>query len=220
MSRVGKTPISIPDGVTVIVQDGTVQDGTVQDGNTHDGSAAAAVGLAGGPTVIVKGPGGELTQSLAAGIRVLLDDDGGDGSDGGEIDKGRQAVVERADDSRSQRSLHGLSRALVANMVQGVSQGYSKELQIVGVGYRATAKGASALELSLGFSHTVTVSAPDGISFEVPSQTSIIVKGIDKQLVGQVAANIRALRKPEPYKGKGIRYLDERVLRKAGKAAK
>ena len=189
MSRVGKTPISIPDGVTITAE-----------------PAADAVGAASGEVVTVTGPGGKLSRELAAGIRVLL----GDG----------EAAVERSDDSRSQRSLHGLSRALVANMVQGVSQGFSKELQIVGVGYRAAARGPSALELSLGFSHTVPVQAPDGISFEVPSQTSIIVKGIDKQLVGQVAANIRALRKPEPYKGKGIRYVDERVLRKAGKAAK
>ena len=193
MSRVGKTPISIPDGVTVTVE-----------------PAPDVAGAAGGHVVSVRGPGGELSQALAAGIGARLDD-----SDGGTA-----VVVERADDSRTQRSLHGLSRALVANMVQGVSQGFSKELQIVGVGYRAAARGPSALELSLGFSHTVPVTAPDGISFEVPNQTSIIVKGIDKQLVGQVAANIRALRKPEPYKGKGIRYLDERVLRKAGKAAK
>ncbi len=193
MSRVGKTPISIPDGVTVTAE-----------------SAPEVAGSVAGAVVTVSGPGGELQRELAAGIRVRVDDREG----------GSEVVVERADDSRSQRSLHGLSRALVANMVQGVSQGFSKELQIVGVGYRAAARGSSALELSLGFSHTVPVTAPDGISFEVPSQTSIIVKGIDKQLVGQVAANIRALRKPEPYKGKGIRYIDERVLRKAGKAAK
>ena len=193
MSRVGMTPISIPDGVTVTVE-----------------PAPDIAGAAGGHVVSVTGPGGELRQPLAAGIRARLDD----------REDGKAVIVERADDSRTQRSLHGLSRALVANMVQGVSQGFSKELQIVGVGYRAAARGRSALELSLGFSHTVPVTAPDGISFEVPNQTSIIVKGIDKQLVGQVAANIRALRKPEPYKGKGIRYVDERVLRKAGKAAK
>ena len=193
MSRVGTTPISIPDGVTVTVE-----------------PAPDIAGAAGGHVVSVTGPGGELSQPLAAGIRARLDD----------REDGKAVIVERADDSRTQRSLHGLSRALVANMVQGVSQGFSKELQIVGVGYRAAARGRSALELSLGFSHTVPVTAPDGISFEVPNQTSIIVKGIDKQLVGQVAANIRALRKPEPYKGKGIRYIDERVLRKAGKAAK
>ncbi|WP_419554735.1 50S ribosomal protein L6 [Candidatus Poriferisodalis sp.] len=189
MSRVGKTPISIPDGVTITAR-----------------PVADVAGSAPGEVVTVSGPGGELSRELAAGITMRLDEG--------------EATVERADDSRTQRSLHGLCRALVANMVLGVSQGFSKELQIVGVGYRAAAKGPSALELSLGFSHTVPVTAPDGISFEVPNQTSIIVKGIDKQLVGQVAANIRALRKPEPYKGKGIRYLNERVLRKAGKAAK
>ncbi|WP_419921370.1 50S ribosomal protein L6 [Candidatus Poriferisodalis sp.] len=189
MSRVGMTPITIPEGVTVTAA-----------------PFASDTGPASGQGVTVTGPGGELRRELAAGITVRVDDGA--------------ATVERTDDSRSQRSLHGLSRALVANMVQGVSQGYSKELQIVGVGYRAAAQGPSALELSLGFSHTVPVSAPEGISFEVPNQTSIIVKGIDKQLVGQVAANIRALRKPEPYKGKGIRYIGERVLRKAGKAAK
>ncbi|WP_419944585.1 50S ribosomal protein L6 [Candidatus Poriferisodalis sp.] len=189
MSRVGKAPISIPDGVTVTAE-----------------SAADAAGSPVGAVVTVSGPQGELTRELAAGITVHVYDG--------------VAALDRADDSRSQRSLHGLSRALVANMVEGVSAGFSKELQIVGVGYRAAARGPSALELSLGFSHTVPVTAPEGISFEVPSQTSIIVKGIDKQLVGQVAANIRKLRKPEPYKGKGIRYVNERVLRKAGKAAK
>ena len=189
MSRVGKAPISIPDGVTVASE-----------------PAADAAGSEAGAVVTVTGPRGELTRDLAAGITVSIDDGA--------------AVLDRADDSRTQRSLHGLSRTLVANMVEGVSVGFSKELQIVGVGYRATARGPSALELSLGFSHVVPVNAPEGISFEVPSQTSIIVKGIDKQLVGQVAANIRKLRKPEPYKGKGIRYVNERVLRKAGKAAK
>ena len=189
MSRVGKTPISIPEGVTVTAQ-----------------PAAVAAGAGPGAVVTVSGPQGELIRELAAGITVSVDDGA--------------ATVDRADDTRSQRSLHGLSRALVANMVEGVSVGFSKELEIVGVGYRAMARGPSALELSLGFSHTVPVKAPEGISFEVPSQTSIIVKGIDKQLVGQVAANIRKLRKPEPYKGKGIRYLNERVQRKAGKAAK
>lgn len=189
MSRIGKTPIPIPDGVTVTAQ-----------------PVPPAAQSTSGIEVTVSGPGGKLSRELAAGISMSVDDG--------------QATLDRFDDSRSQRSLHGLSRALVANMVLGVTQGFSKELQIVGVGYRAAAKGQSALELSLGFSHTVPVSAPEGIMFEVPSQTSIIVKGIDKQLVGQVAANIRALRKPEPYKGKGIRYIDERVLRKAGKAAK
>ena len=129
-------------------------------------------------------------------------------------------LVERPDDQRQNRALHGLSRSLVANMVTGVTAGFSKELEIVGVGYRAVAKGPSSLELALGFSHPVTVQAPDGVVFEVPTPTRIVVKGIDKEKVGQVAADVRKLRKPEPYKGKGIRYAGERVIRKAGKAAK
>ncbi len=129
-------------------------------------------------------------------------------------------VVDRPDDQRQNRALHGLTRSLVANMVAGVTSGFSKELEIVGVGYRAVPKGPGALELALGFSHSVTVNAPEGVTFEVPSATRIVVKGIDKQTVGQVAADIRKLRKPEPYKGKGIRYAGERVVRKAGKAAK
>jgi len=128
--------------------------------------------------------------------------------------------VERSDDERRNRALHGLTRSLVNNMVLGVSEGFSKELQIVGVGYRAAAKGSNALELQLGFSHPVNVEAPDGITFDVPEPTRIIVSGIDKQVVGQVAADIRSYRKPEPYKGKGVRYLGEHVARKAGKAAK
>lgn len=157
-------------------------------------------------SVSVKGPQGSLEQSIPEGISVSVDD----GS----------VTVSRSDDSRQQRALHGLTRALVNNMVLGVSQGFSKELEIVGVGYRAQAKGKDALELSLGFSHTVSVQAPDGVTFEVPDATTIKVSGIDKQLVGQVAADIRSLKKPEPYKGKGIRYAGERVIRKAGKAAK
>ncbi|MFM9082391.1 MAG: 50S ribosomal protein L6, partial [Actinomycetota bacterium] len=128
-------------------------------------------------------------------------------------------VVERPDDERTNRSLHGLSRTLVNNMVVGVTEGFAKELEIVGVGYRAEAQGQN-LRLALGFSHPVIVPAPVGITFEVPAQTRVIVKGIDKELVGQVAANIRSIRKPEPYKGKGVRYADERVLRKAGKTGK
>src|ERR1700743_2638188 len=134
--------------------------------------------------------------------------------------EGDTLVVSRPDDERQHRALHGLSRSLVANMVSGVTQGFTKELEIVGVGYRAVAKGPGALELALGFSHPVQVDAPDGITFEVPVPTRIIVKGIDKEKVGQGAADIRKLRKPEPYKGKGVRYANERVLRKAGKAAK
>ena len=154
----------------------------------------------------VSGKQGELTQQIPEGIDIQVEDS--------------VITVERADDSRQQRSLHGLARALVNNMVEGVSNGFMKELNIVGVGYRAQAKGTNALELALGFSHPVQVEAPEGVTFDVPEPTIIKVSGIDKQLVGQVAADIRALKKPEPYKGKGIRYVDEYVIRKAGKAAK
>ena len=129
-------------------------------------------------------------------------------------------LVERPNDERQNRALHGLARSLVNNMVVGVSEGFRKDLDIVGVGYRATAKGDTKLELALGFSHPVSVEAPAGVTFEVGSPTTIGVIGIDKEAVGQVAANIRKIRKPEPYKGKGVRYRDERVVRKAGKAGK
>jgi large subunit ribosomal protein L6 len=159
-----------------------------------------------GPNVRVKGPKGELSHEAPPSITVTREGD--------------DLVVTRPDDERDNRALHGLTRSLVANMVQGVAEGYSRDLEIVGVGYRATAQGPSKLELQLGFSHPVQFDAPDGITFEVPQPTRITVRGCDKQLVGQVAANIRKIRKPEPYKGKGIRYADERVLRKAGKSAK
>ena len=152
------------------------------------------------------GPQGTLTRSLPGAITVRQEDSA--------------LLVERPDDQRQNRALHGLTRSLVANMVTGVTAGFSKDLEIVGVGYRAVAKGPSSLELALGFSHPVTVDAPEGVIFEVPTPTRIVVKGIDKEKVGQVAADIRKLRKPEPYKGKGIRYAGERVIRKAGKAAK
>jgi large subunit ribosomal protein L6 len=129
-------------------------------------------------------------------------------------------LVERPNDERMNRALHGLTRSLVNNMVIGVTSGFTKDLEIVGVGYRATARGPNQIELALGFSHPVVVDAPPGITFEVPAPTRITVKGIDKETVGQVAANIRKIRKPEPYKGKGVRYAGERVQRKAGKAAK
>ena len=179
MSRIGRTPIAVPDKVTV----------------TFDG-----------PTVTVTGPNGTLSRQVPAPITVRQDDG--------------TLVVERPDDERRSRALHGLTRTLVANMVTGVTAGFTKELEIVGVGYRAAARGADGLELALGFSHPVSVDAPAGVTFEVPSPTRVIVRGIDKEKVGQVAADIRKIRKPEPYKGKGVRYAGERVLRKAGKAAK
>ncbi|MDW3220771.1 MAG: 50S ribosomal protein L6 [Acidimicrobiales bacterium] len=159
-----------------------------------------------GDTITVKGTKGELAQTLTGGITVREDEG--------------TLVVERPDDTGASKSFHGLSRTLIQNMIIGVTEGFTKELQIQGVGYRATAKGKDKLELALGFSHPVNIEAPAGIEFDVPQQTQIFVKGIDKQLVGQVAADIRKWRKPEPYKGKGIRYVDERVIRKAGKAAK
>ncbi len=156
--------------------------------------------------VTVKGPQGTLSRVLPEPI-TIREDEG-------------QLLVERPNDERQNRALHGLVRSLVNNMVTGVTNGFTKELEIVGVGYRATAEGPSKVGLALGFSHPVSVDAPDGITFEVPTPTRIIVKGIDKEQVGQVAANIRKIRKPEPYKGKGVRYAGEKVLRKAGKAAK
>jgi large subunit ribosomal protein L6 len=158
-----------------------------------------------GRVVTVKGPKGELTRTLPDALSITQDD--------GEL------TVARADDERESRALHGLFRSLIANMVTGVTEGYRRGLEIVGVGYRATAQGDRALELAVGYSHTVKVQAPEGITFEVPSNTRIDVVGIDKETVGQVAADIRAIRKPEPYKGKGIRYQGEVVRRKAGKAA-
>ncbi len=153
--------------------------------------------------VIVKGPKGSLERTFSDRISFSVED-------------GR-VVVGRADDERETKALHGLSRALLQNMVVGVAEGYRKELQAVGVGYRAALKGSN-LELQVGYSHPVEIDAPAGIEFEVPEPTRIVVSGIDKELVGQVAANIRAVRPPEPYKGKGIRYVGEYVRRKAGKA--
>ena len=179
MSRVGKEPIPIPNGVEVTIDGGHVA---------------------------VKGPKGELQRQTPTQIAISR--------------SGDELVVSRPDDERENRALHGLVRSLVNNMVVGVSDGFSRDLEIVGVGYRATAQGPNRLELQVGFSHPVRVEAPDGITFEVPQPTRITVRGCDKQLVGQVAADIRKIRKPEPYKGKGIRYAGERVLRKAGKSAK
>lgn len=158
-----------------------------------------------GRHVTVKGPKGTLEHTVAEPIAVSFDD--------GLIS------VTRPDDERKSRSLHGLTRTLIDNMVVGVTQGYSKAMEIVGTGYRVVAKGSN-LEFSLGYSHTIVVSAPEGITFTVESPTKFSVNGINKQQVGEVAANIRKLRKPEPYKGKGVRYADENVRRKAGKAGK
>jgi len=178
MSRIGKQPITVPQGVDVAVADSRVT---------------------------VKGPRGQLEQSFHRDLRIILDDG--------------TLKVERPDDEREHRSLHGLTRTLIANMVEGVTNGYEKRLEIVGVGYRAALKGTS-LELSVGYSHPVTFPPPAGIEFEVPAPNRVVVRGIDKQLVGEVAAEIRQVRKPEPYKGKGIRYEGEYVRKKAGKAAK
>jgi large subunit ribosomal protein L6 len=158
-----------------------------------------------GTHVSVKGPKGALEQDFHPDMALALEDG--------------TLTVRRPTDERMHRSLHGLTRSLIANMVEGVTNGFEKRLEIVGVGYRAVLKGAD-LELALGFSHTVSVQAPDGIEFEVPAPNRITVRGIDKQLVGEVAADIRKIRKPEPYKGKGIRYEGEYVRKKAGKAAK
>jgi len=159
-----------------------------------------------GAVVTVKGPKGTLSHTIASPITVSRDDEGA-------------LVVTRPNDERDSRSLHGLTRTLLANLVVGVTEGYEKKLEIVGTGYRVVAKG-SDLEFALGFSHPVVVSAPAGITFAVESPTKFSVAGIDKQQVGETAANIRKIRKPEPYKGKGVRYADEVVKRKAGKAGK
>src|SRR6187397_152636 len=177
MSRIGKQPISLPEGVEISIAPGSVS---------------------------VKGPKGELSQTLPAEMKV-------EQSEG-------TVTVERPTDRGEHRALHGLTRSLIANMVEGVVDGYEKRLEIQGVGYRAQLKGKS-LELALGYSHPVSIEPPEGIEFEVPQQTEIVVRGIDKQLVGQVAADIRKRRPPEPYKGKGIRYRDEHVMRKVGKRA-
>lgn len=158
-----------------------------------------------GLDVTVKGPKGELTRRFHERVSIQAD--------------GEVVTVDRVDETRESKAIHGLSRALLANMVIGVSEGFSRDLEIQGVGYRAQLKGKS-LELQVGFSHPVTIEAPSGISFDVPEPTRVSVSGIDKELVGQVAADVRKVRPPEPYKGKGIRYVGEYVRRKAGKAGK
>lgn len=159
-----------------------------------------------GSEVAVKGPKGQLAITLPEPISAAIE--------------GNVVTVSRENDERSSKALHGLNRSLINNMIIGVDKGFRKDLEIIGVGYRCAAKGPSKIELALGFSHSVVVEAPDGITFDVPEPTKIGVIGIDKQAVGQVAAKIRAYRKPEPYKGKGVRYVGEHVVRKAGKAGK
>jgi large subunit ribosomal protein L6 len=177
MSRIGKQPISVPDGVSVEI--------------AHE-------------LVKVKGPKGELSERVSAELTVEQED--------GAI------VVRRPSDRGQHRALHGLTRTLIANMVTGVTQGFEKRLEIQGVGYRAQLKG-KGIELALGYSHPVPIDAPEGVQFEVPQPTEVIVRGISKQVVGETAARIRKQRPPEPYKGKGIRYKDEYVARKVGKRA-
>jgi large subunit ribosomal protein L6 len=177
MSRIGRKPIAVPEGVTIDVKPGRVS---------------------------VKGPRGELSQAVSPAMKVTQSN--------GDL------TVERPTDRGEHRALHGLTRSLIANMVEGVTEGFEKRLEIQGVGYRARLQGKS-LELSVGYSHPVSVVAPEGIEFEVPVPTQIVVRGIDKQLVGEMAARIRRSRPPEPYKGKGIRYAGEHVRRKVGKRA-
>jgi large subunit ribosomal protein L6 len=177
MSRIGRAPIPVPDGVSVDIK---------------------------GQHVTVTGPKGTLSHTVVDPIRIAQED-------------GR-LVVTRPTDRGPHRALHGLSRSLVANLVTGVSDGFERRLEIQGVGYRAQMKG-TALELAVGYSHPVTIDPPDGIQFEVPAPTQVVVRGIDKQLVGEIAAQVRGVRPPEPYKGKGVRYAGEAVRRKVGKRA-
>ncbi|WZL77455.1 50S ribosomal protein L6 [Eubacteriales bacterium mix99] len=179
MSRIGKLPVHVPDGVSVSVGDDNV--------------------------VAVKGPKGQLTQKIHKDMRVSVE--------------GNLIKVERPNDSKPQKSLHGLSRALIQNMVDGVTKGYEKALIINGVGYRAQKQGKK-LVLTVGYSHPVEIPEENGVEFEVPAANRIIVRGIDKQAVGEMAAKVRRIREPEPYKGKGIKYENERILRKEGKAGK
>jgi large subunit ribosomal protein L6 len=179
MSRIGRLPITIPSGVDVNVDGGTVT---------------------------VKGPKGQLALDVVEPITVEKGEDG-------------TLQVSRPNDERDSRARHGLTRSLIANMVEGVTNGYTKRLEIHGTGYRVVAKGTD-LEFALGYSHPITIKAPEGITFQVENPTRFSVTGIDKQQVGEVAANIRKLRKPDPYKGKGVRYEGEHIRRKVGKAGK
>jgi large subunit ribosomal protein L6 len=180
MSRIGKLPISVPNGVDINIE---------------------------GRQVTVKGPKGTLSHNVVEPISIGRDDESGN------------IVVSRPDDERRSRAMHGLSRTLVNNLIIGVTNGYEKKLEIHGVGYRVALKGSN-LEFALGYSHSITVQPPSGITFVVENPTRFSVQGIDKQLVGETAANIRKLRKPEPYKGKGVRYAGENIRRKVGKTGK
>ncbi len=175
MSRIGKKPIPVPDGVKILL-----------DGNV----------------VRAEGPKGKLTQPLSTGMTAKLD--------------GKVLTIERGDDSRTARALHGLTRSLVANMVHGVKDGYERKLEIVGIGYRAQMQGKN-IQLALGYSHPVIFPLPEGVTAEIEKQVSVTLKGADKALLGETAAKLRALRKPDPYKGKGIKYADETIRRKQGK---
>jgi large subunit ribosomal protein L6 len=177
MSRIGRLPVQILEGVEVRQSNGTIS---------------------------VKGPKGELSLDVHPAMKVVVDE--------------AEIRVERSSDQKDDRALHGLTRSLIANMVKGVTEGYTKTLEIIGVGYRADVKG-KGITLSIGFSHPIAYEAADGIKLECPNQTTIVVSGIDKQKVGQTAAEIRGFRPPEPYKGKGIRYQGEQIRRKAGKTA-
>lgn len=178
MSRIGRKPIAIPNGVTIQLEDNVMT---------------------------VKGPKGELSRRLHPDMKIVINDN--------------TLTVERPSDNKQHRSLHGTTRTIVSNMINGVTEGFAKTLELVGVGYRAS-KSGNGVVLNVGYSHPVEIEAEEGIEFEVPSNTKIIVRGIDKELVGATAAKIRSVREPEPYKGKGIKYEGERILRKEGKTGK
>jgi large subunit ribosomal protein L6 len=177
MSRIGRAPIAVPNGVTIRIESGN--------------------------TVTVKGPRGELTRTVPAAMQLAQENG--------------QVTVARPDDEPGNKSLHGLTRTLIANMVEGVTKGFTKQLELVGVGYKAE-KRPYGLQLSLGYSHTIEYKAPKGVTLSAPAPTQITVEGANKEVVGQVAAEIRSLRPPEPYKGKGVKYVGEQIRRKAGKA--
>ena len=177
MSRIGKKPITIPDGVKVLIDEGVVR---------------------------AEGPKGKLMQPIPPGMTASIEN--------------KEVLIKRGDDSRTARAIHGLTRSLVANMVTGVKSGFERKLEIVGIGYRAQMQGKS-IQLALGYSHPVIFPLPDGITAEIEKQVSLTLRGADKALLGETAAKLRSLRKPDPYKGKGIKYADEFIRRKVGKKA-